>query len=74
MTNDMNLPESNKGETFPGKDTVYRFLNHSDFAWRKLLISLSVYCSCKSNCVENTEGYWFIRGMIERIKNWLKLQ
>lgn len=35
------LLESNKGETFPGKDTVYRFLNHSGYAWRRFLLSLS---------------------------------
>jgi hypothetical protein len=28
------LLESNKGEAFPGKDSVYRFLNHSGYAWR----------------------------------------
>ncbi|SEO47200.1 Transposase DDE domain-containing protein [Paenibacillus sophorae] len=33
--------ESFKGETFPGKDTVYRFLNHSGYAWRRFLLSLS---------------------------------
>lgn len=36
------LLESTKGESFPGKDTVYRFLNHAGFAWRKFLTSLSV--------------------------------
>lgn len=35
------LLESEKGETFPGKDAVYRFLNHSGYAWRKFLMSLS---------------------------------
>ncbi len=35
------LLESKKGETFPGKDTVYRFLNHSGYAWRRFLLSLS---------------------------------
>jgi len=35
------LSESNKGETFPGKDTVYRFLNHNGYAWRRFLLSLS---------------------------------
>ncbi len=36
------LLESGKGEAFPGKDTVYRFLNHSGYAWRRFLLSLSV--------------------------------
>lgn len=35
------LLESKKGESFPGKDTVYRFLNHTGFAWRRFLLSLS---------------------------------
>lgn len=35
------LLESSKGEAFPGKDAVYRFLNHSQFAWRRFLTSLS---------------------------------
>lgn len=35
------LLESSKGESFPGKDTVYRFLNHSGYAWRRFLLSLS---------------------------------
>jgi hypothetical protein len=26
----------------PGKDVVYRFLNHSTFAWRTFLLSLSL--------------------------------
>ena len=32
--------ESNKSESFPGKDTIYRFLNHSGYAW-PFLLSLS---------------------------------
>lgn len=35
------LLESEKAESFPGKDAVYRFLNHSKFAWRQFLLSLS---------------------------------
>ncbi|WP_127589338.1 IS4 family transposase [Paenibacillus koleovorans] len=35
------LLESCRGETFPGKDAVYRFLNHSGYAWRRFLLSLS---------------------------------
>mgnify|MGYP001405695671 CR=1 FL=1 len=31
------LLESNKAEAFPAKDAVYRFLNHSSYAWRKKL-------------------------------------
>lgn len=35
------LLESNKGSSFPGKDAVYRFLNHSGYSWRRFLTSLS---------------------------------
>lgn len=35
------LLESEKAESFPGKDAVYRFLNHAKFAWRQFLLSLS---------------------------------
>ncbi|CAM3398398.1 transposase [Brevibacillus invocatus] len=35
------LLESEKGDLFPGKDTVYRFLNHSGYAWRRYLTLLS---------------------------------
>lgn len=35
------LLESSKGEAFPGKDAVYRFLNHGGYAWRRFLLSLS---------------------------------
>jgi hypothetical protein len=35
------LLESDKGESFPGKDAVYRFLNHSGYAWRRFLSLLS---------------------------------
>lgn len=35
------LLESAKSEAFPGKDAVYRLLNHSGFTWRRFLSSLS---------------------------------
>ncbi|GIO23019.1 IS4 family transposase ISDha5 [Oceanobacillus sp. J11TS1] len=35
------LLESKKSENLPEKDTIYRFLNHSKFAWRRFLLSLS---------------------------------
>jgi hypothetical protein len=35
------LLESDKAESFPGKDAVYRFLNHAGYAWRRFLMSLS---------------------------------
>lgn len=34
------LLESDKAELFPGKDTVYRFLNHAGYAWRRFLMLL----------------------------------
>jgi hypothetical protein len=35
------LLESPQGEAFPGKDTVYRFLNYAQFSWRRFLSNLS---------------------------------
>jgi hypothetical protein len=35
------LLQSNKCESLPGKDAVYRFLNHSGYAWRRFLSFLS---------------------------------
>jgi hypothetical protein len=35
------LLESDKSESFPVKDTLYRFLNHSGYPWQKLLLPLS---------------------------------
>jgi len=34
------LLESSRGSSLPGKDVVYRFLNHPGFAWRAFLHSL----------------------------------
>lgn len=36
------LLESNRGNSLPGKDVIYRFLNHPGFAWRAFLHSLSL--------------------------------
>jgi hypothetical protein len=35
------LLDSSKGDSFPGKDAVYRFLNHAGYAWRRFLLFLS---------------------------------
>lgn len=35
------LLKSKKGDSYPAKDTVYRFLNHSKFAWRRFLTFFS---------------------------------
>ncbi|MMZ67639.1 hypothetical protein D1872_302420 [compost metagenome] len=36
------LLESRQDESLPGKDAVYRFLNHAGFAWRRFLTMFSV--------------------------------
>jgi hypothetical protein len=33
--------ESHRGESLPGKDVVYRFLNHAGYPWRRFLTLLS---------------------------------
>lgn len=35
------LLKSNQSINYPAKDAVYRFLNHSKFAWRRFLLFLS---------------------------------
>lgn len=35
------LLQSKKGDLFPAKDSVYRFMNHSKFSWRRFLTFLS---------------------------------
>lgn len=35
------LLQSKKSESLPEKDTIYRFLNHSKYNWRRFLLSLS---------------------------------
>jgi len=35
------LLETERGDLFPGKDAVYRFLNHPGYAWRRFLTALS---------------------------------
>jgi hypothetical protein len=35
------LLQSKKGDRYPAKDAVYRFMNHSKFAWRRFLTFLS---------------------------------
>lgn len=63
------LLESNKGESFPGKDTVYRFLNHPGFAWRKFLTSISVETIQKVESltsVDRITAFIFDDSMFER--------
>lgn len=35
------LLKSSKGDNFPAKDAVYRFLNNPKYAWRRFLLSIS---------------------------------
>jgi hypothetical protein len=37
------LLESKKADQFPAKDSIYRFLNHSTFNWRRFLLLLSTF-------------------------------
>ncbi|MBA4538395.1 transposase [Bacillus aquiflavi] len=43
------LLESKKSENLPEKDTIYRFLNHSKFSWRRFLLLLSTATIYKVN-------------------------
>lgn len=48
------LLESSKGDCFPGKDTVYRFLNHASFAWRRFLTLLGTATVQKVDALTST--------------------
>jgi hypothetical protein len=54
------LLESNKSESFPGKDTVYRFLNHCGYAWRRFLSSLSSATIAKVHSLNNRDAYLIV--------------
>ena len=49
------LLDSAKGESFPGKDAVYRFLNHAGFAWRRFLLSLSAEAVSKTDSLSSSK-------------------
>jgi hypothetical protein len=49
------LVTSKKSELFPGKDTVYRFLNHSKFAWRTFLLHVSATTIQKVNVLTSKD-------------------
>ncbi|EPZ43136.1 transposase [Alicyclobacillus acidoterrestris] len=49
------LLDGAKGSSLPGKDTVYRFLNHTGFAWRRFLLSLSVETVNKTKSLTSDE-------------------
>lgn len=40
-----------KGESAPGKDAVYHFLNHAGFAWRRFLLSHSMEADNKTSAL-----------------------
>jgi hypothetical protein len=48
------LLENNKGDLFPGKDAVYRFLNHCGYAWRRFLSLLSAAMVSKVHSLGET--------------------
>jgi hypothetical protein len=49
------LLESSKGNSFPGKDVVYRFLNHTGFAWRRFLTLLGTATVQKVKALTSVE-------------------
>lgn len=49
------LLDSKKAEGIPAKDAVYRFLNHSKFAWRRFLLSLSAHAISKVDKLTHKE-------------------
>jgi hypothetical protein len=49
------LLQSKKGERYPAKDSVYRFMNHSKFAWRRFLTFLSSSTIQKVNLLTDSD-------------------
>ncbi len=47
--------ESERSESFPGKDAVYSFLNHSGFAWRRFLSNLSAQAVNKTSSLTSSK-------------------
>ena len=50
-----NLLQSKKGDQYPAKDSVYRFMNHSKFAWRRFLIFFSASTIQKVSILTDTK-------------------
>ena len=48
------LLNSKKGDRYPAKDSVYRFMNHSKFAWRRFLTDLSAHAIQKVDQLTDT--------------------
>ena len=49
------LLQSKKGEHYPAKDAVYRFMNHSKFAWRRFLTLFSANTIQKVNVLTDSK-------------------
>lgn len=49
------LLDSKKADGIPAKDAVYRFLNHSKYAWRRFLLSLSTHAISKVDALTHQE-------------------
>ncbi len=52
--------QSNKGQLLPGKDAVYRFLNHSGYAWRRFLSFLSSATVAKLHSLAAKDAYFVV--------------
>ncbi|WP_218096399.1 IS4 family transposase, partial [Paenibacillus solanacearum] len=66
------LLESAKGDSFPGKDAVYRFLNHTGFAWRRFLTLLGTATMQKVDALtsENRDSVFIVDdSMFERSRS-----
>lgn len=49
------LLDSKKSDALPAKDAVYRFLNHSKFAWRRFLLTFSAATIQKVSTLTNSK-------------------
>lgn len=51
----LTLVQSKKGDSYPAKDAVYRFMNHSKFNWRRFLTLFSASTIGKVDVLTDTE-------------------
>lgn len=58
------LLQSKKGDQYPGKDTVYRFLNYSKYAWRRFLTYFSAHTIHRMEALETAPS--LVPDMIDR--------
>lgn len=66
------LLQSNKSQSLPGKDAVYRFLNHYGYAWRHFLSLLSSATVMKVHALAKKDAFYQAAGPLVGQKGILR--